>query len=101
MTRLTAVLAALSLLALAAPAAADDAAAMFGQKCSVCHGKDGKGQSPMAQKLGVKDLTQTKLSAAEVEKMIADGKGKMAGFRGKIADAEIKALAAFVKAGLK
>jgi len=86
MTRLTAVLAALSLLALAAPAAADDAAAMFGQKCSVCHGKDGKGQSPMAQKLGVKDLTQTKLSAAEVEKMIADGKGKMA---------------AFVKAGLK
>jgi cytochrome c6 len=101
MIRLAAVLAALSLLALAAPATADDAAAMFAQKCSVCHGKDGKGQIPMGQKLGVNDLTQTKLSAADLEKMIADGKGKMTGFRGKIADAEIKALAAWVKGGLK
>ncbi len=101
MTRLAAVLAALSLLAPAVPAAAADAAAMFAQKCTVCHGKDGKGQNTMGQKLGVKDLTQTTLSAAEVEKMIADGKGKMAGFRGKIADGEIKALAAWVKGGLK
>jgi len=101
MKRFAAAFAALSLLALAAPAAADDAAAMFAQKCSVCHGKDGKGQIPMGQKLGVKDLTQTKLSATELEKMISDGKGKMAGFRGKIADAEIKALAAYVKGGLK
>ncbi len=101
MTRLAAVLAVLSLLAPLAPAAADDAAAMFALKCSVCHGKDGKGQNPMGQKLGVKDLAQTALSAAEIEKMIADGKGKMTGFRGKIADAEIKSLAAWVKAGLK
>ena len=96
-----AALAALSLLALAVPAAADDAAATFAQKCSVCHGKDGKGQVPMAQKLGAKDLTQTKLSAAEVEKVIADGRGKMAGFRGKMADGEIKALAGWIKGGLK
>ncbi len=101
MIRLAAVLAALSLLALAAPAAADDASAMFAQKCAACHGKDGKGQVPMGQKLGVNDLTQTKLSAAEIEKMIAEGKGKMTAFRGKIADAEIKALAAWVKGGLK
>ena len=100
MIRLAAALAALSLLAPASPAA-DDAGAMFAQKCSVCHGKDGKGQNTMGQKLGVNDLTQTKLSAPEIEKMIAEGKGKMAGFRGKIADAEIKALAAWVKGGLK
>ena len=99
--KIAAALAALSLLAPVVPAAAEDAAAMFAHKCAVCHGKDGKGQIPMGQKLGVKDLTQTKLSAGEVEKMIADGKGKMAGFRGKIADAEIKALAGFVKGGLK
>ncbi len=101
MKRLAAAIPALSLLALAVPAAASDAATMVAQKCSVCHGKDGKGQIPMGQKLGAKDLTQTKLSAAELEKMIADGRGKMAGFRGKIADAEIKALAAYVKGGLK
>ncbi|HET6924126.1 MAG TPA: cytochrome c [Anaeromyxobacteraceae bacterium] len=100
MKRLAAVLAVLSLLAPAVPAVADTAA-VFAQKCAACHGKDGKGQSPMAQKLGVKDLTQTPLSAAEIEKMIADGKGKMTGFRGKIADAEIKAMATWVKGGLK
>ncbi len=101
MKRLAAAISTLSLLALAAPAAGDDVATVFAQKCSVCHGKDGKGQIPMGQKLGAKDLTQTKLSAAELEKTIAEGRGKMAGFRGKIADAEIKALAAYVKGGLK
>ena len=101
MKRRAAAIAALSLLARAAPALAEDAATIFAQKCAVCHGKDGKGQTPMAQKLGAKDITQSKLSAAEVEKMIADGKGKMTGFRGKISDAEIKALAAYVKGGLK
>jgi cytochrome c6 len=55
----------------------------------------------MGQKLGVKDLSVTKLSAAEVEKMIADGKGKMTGFKGKLSDAEIKALAGWVKGGMK
>ena len=101
MKSLAAAISALSLTALSAPAAAADVAAMFAQKCAVCHGKDGKGQIPMAQKLGAKDLTQSTLSPAELEKTIADGKGKMAGFRGKIADAEIKALAAYVKGGLK
>ncbi len=97
------ILAAAALAVLAGPAVrADDAAATtFQAKCAVCHGKDGKGQNPMGQKLGVKDLTATKLSAAEVEKTIADGKGKMTGFKGKLSDAEIKAIAAYVKGGLK
>jgi len=55
----------------------------------------------MGQKLGVKDLTVTKLSLADVEKTIADGRGKMTGFKGKLSDAEIKAMAKFVKGGLK
>ena len=38
----------------------------FQAKCAACHGKDGKGQTAMAQKLGVKDLTVTKLSDAEI-----------------------------------
>jgi len=96
------ILVAAALVAFVAPAVrADDAAATFQAKCAVCHGKDGKGQNPMGQKLGVKDLTVTKLSAAEIEKTITDGKGKMTGFKGKLSDAEIKAMAAFVKGGLK
>jgi len=97
------ILAAAALAALAAPAArADDAAAAtFQAKCAVCHGKDGKGQNPMGQKLGVKDLTVTKLSEADVAKTIADGRGKMTGFKGKLSDAEIRAMAAYVKGSLK
>jgi cytochrome c6 len=93
----TAVLAALVL----AGTARADAAATYGAKCAVCHGKDGKG-TPSGLKLGAKDLSLTKLSAADIEKLIAEGKPpKMTAFRGKISDAEIKALAAYVKAGLK
>jgi len=89
-------------LSVAGAARADEAAATFGAKCSICHGKDGKGDTPMGKKMGVKDLTQTKLSAAELEKAIGDGKPpKMQSFRGKLSDAEIKAVAAFVKGGLK
>jgi len=93
-------LAALVAVAFALPALGD-AAATFQAKCAVCHGKDGKGQIPMGQKLGVKDLTVTKLSAGDVEKMIADGKGKMTGFKGKLSDAEISALAKWVAGGMK
>jgi len=97
--RLALVLAVTSLFATAAQAA--DAKATFTAKCTVCHGADGKGQSPMAKKLGVKDLTATKLTAAEIETMIAKGKGKMTGFEAKLSPEEIKAVAAWVKGGMK
>jgi cytochrome c6 len=97
--RLALLLAVTSLYATAALAA--DAKAVFTTKCTVCHGADGKGTSPMAKKLGVKDLTATKLTAAEIEAMVAKGKGKMTGFQGKLSPEEIKAVAAFVKGGLK
>ncbi len=91
----------LSLMVTPAALAADGAAATFQAKCAACHGKDGKGQSDMAKKLGVKDLTVTKLPAAEVEKVIANGKGKMTPFKGKLSDAEIAGLAKYIAGGLK
>ncbi len=86
---------------LAVPTLAAGPADTFQSKCAACHGKDGKGTSPMAQKLGVKDLTVTKLSAAEIEKVISNGRGKMTPFKGKISDAEISALAKYVAGGMK
>jgi mono/diheme cytochrome c family protein len=87
---------------LVAPAThADGPAAAFQAKCAACHGKDGKGQTAMAQKLGVKDLTVTKLSAAEIEKVVTNGKGKMTPFKGKLSDAEISGLAKYVAGGMK
>jgi cytochrome c6 len=88
---------AFALLAVASAARADEAAAaLFAKKCSICHGKDGKG-SPGGLKMGVKDLTTVKASAAELVKDITNGEGKMPAFKDKLSEAEIKSLASYVK----
>jgi mono/diheme cytochrome c family protein len=86
---------------LAASAASADGKATFSSKCVACHGPDGKGQSAMGKKLGVKDLTVTKLSAAEIEGIVTSGRGKMTPFAGKLTAAEIKDVSAFIKGGMK
>jgi cytochrome c6 len=91
----------LAALLAASTASAADGKAIFGSKCAACHGPDGKGQTSMGKKLLVKDLTVSKLSAAEMEAMVTSGKGKMTPFAGKLAPDEIKAVVGFVKGGLK
>ena len=91
----------LAVAALASPALAADGKEIFAKRCVACHGADGKGTSTMAKKLGVKDLTVTKLSAAQIEEMVTKGKGRMTPFGTRLSPEEIKAVAAFVKGGLK
>ena len=88
-------------LALAGPSLAVDAAALYQSKCAVCHSKDGKG-SPSGKKMGAKDLAEEmKEPEQEIAEDIANGKGKMPAFKGKLSSEEIQALAMYVKAGLK
>ncbi len=89
-----------AVLLLATAARAEDAAALFQSKCKMCHGPDGKGNS-VGKSMGAPDLTAVKLSSADAAKVIADGKGKMTGFKGKIEEADIKALADYVAGGMK
>ena len=54
----------LAIVGLAAVSArADDAKAIYEKSCAKCHGADGKGQTKMGQKLGVKDYTDAKVQA--------------------------------------
>ncbi len=99
MKRIAAVLACLALVA-PALATAEDAAALYAQKCAACHGKDGKG-TPAGKKLGAKDLTKIEETEAQVASVIENGKGKMTPIKGKLTPAEIASLAKYVKAGLK
>ena len=101
MKRITQLVLMLAVALTSASARADGAAAIFEKKCATCHGKDGKGQTKMGEKMGIKDLTTVSATAADLEKVVADGRGKMPAFKGKLSDAEIKDLAAFIKAGLK
>jgi cytochrome c6 len=78
-----------------------DAAALWSQNCASCHGKDGSGNTAMGKKLGVKDYTKEQgFSDAEATNVIKNGKGKMKAYKGKLSDADVKALVAYVR-GLK
>jgi len=77
---------------------AADAAALWGQHCASCHGKDGSGSTMMGKKLGLKDYTKEQgFSDAEATNVIKNGKGKMKGFKDKLSDADVKALVAYVR----
>jgi len=89
----------LGFLAVARPAMADDAAALYKSKCQVCHGADGKG-SPAGQRLGVKDFQSpdvAKQTDDELFKATKEGKGKMPKYEGKLTDDQIKSLVKFIR----
>jgi len=44
-------------------ARAGDATALYQQNCAKCHGTDGKGDTRIGKKLGVKDYTDPKVQA--------------------------------------
>ena len=70
------------------------------QNCAACHGADGRGHSPMGKALHVKDLASDdvqKQSDEALEKIIVDGKGKMAGFKGKLSESDVDALVKFIR----
>lgn len=80
--------------------AQDDAAALYKSKCQVCHGADGKGDTPAGQKMGAKDFHSpevAKLSDAELIDALKKGKGKMQSYDGKLTDDQIKSLVKYVR----
>ncbi len=83
-------------------ARAEDAKALFAQKCAMCHGPDGKGGTAMGKKLGAPNLTTVKDSEAQIANVITNGRPpKMTPYKGKLTDAQIQELAKYVKNGLK
>jgi len=83
---------------------ADDPNDLFLKTCASCHGKDGKAQTPAAKKLGVKDLSQSALTDAQIVQQITEGKqagqdsSKMPAFNEKLTAEEIQSLVPVVKA---
>ena len=69
-------------------------------KCSACHGADGKGETPMGKKMGIKDLASPdvqKMSDAELTAVIADGKDKMPSYKKSLKPEQIKELVAYIR----
>jgi mono/diheme cytochrome c family protein len=84
-------------------ARAVDTNELFLKTCAPCHSKDGKAQTPAAKKLGVKDLSQSKLTDEQIVQQILEGKqdpkkaSKMPAFKEKLSKEEIDALVSIVK----
>jgi mono/diheme cytochrome c family protein len=54
-----------------APAAEDRA--VFENNCSACHGNDGRAQTAQGRKMKAKDLRESRLTEAEIERQIREG----------------------------
>jgi len=75
-------------------------AALYKKSCAMCHGADGSGNSPMGQKMGVRDLKSAdvqKQTDAQLTQMISKGKGKMPAYGEKLKAEEIKDLVAYIR----
>ncbi len=90
----------------AVSARAADAKENWDKNCTKCHGPDGKGQTTMGKKLGLKDYSDPKVQegmkddamAKAIKEGVKDGdKTKMKGFGETLSDDEIKALVKYVR----
>ena len=71
----------------------------YKSKCLACHGADGLGNTPMGKPLAVKPYNAPdvlKLSNADLTTIIKNGKNNMPAFNGKLTDAQIKDLVAYI-----
>lgn len=83
-----------------APAHAQDAAGLYKSKCAGCHGADGKGDTPVAKKLGVRDFASPEVQKETDQELIdvtTKGRNKMPGYASSLKDTQIKDLVAYIR----
>ncbi len=75
--------------------------ATYNAKCAMCHGSDGTGNTPVGRAMKLhsfKSPEDVKIPDAELFKDTKDGIGKMHGYAGKLTDAQIHDLVAYIRA---
>ena len=86
---------------LVAPAFAQGPGAdTYKAKCAMCHGADGLAATPMAKSMKVvsfKDPTMVQAPDAQFSASTKDGKGKMPAYAGKLTDAQITDVVAYIR----
>lgn len=77
-----------------------DVAGTYKSRCAMCHGADGKGATPVGQKMGARAFQSPEV-AKESDQLLFDitlnGKAKMPGYKGKLTDDEIKGLVKYLR----
>lgn len=84
----------------ALPAQAEDVAALYKSKCASCHGADGKGETAIGKKMGVRDFHSpevAKMKDAELIEVTTKGKAKMPAYENKLTAEQIKDLVKYLR----
>jgi len=93
-------IASLFLLAVSSSCLAQSSAAdLYKSKCQMCHAADGSGNTPAGQKMKAHPFSSPdvmKQSDAELTAIIKKGKNKMPASEGKLTDAQITDLVAYI-----
>ncbi len=82
------------------PARSQDTAGLYKAKCAACHGAEGKGDTPMAKNLGVRDFASPEVQKETDEELFAitqKGRNKMPAYGSSLKDAQIKDLVGFIR----
>ena len=81
--------------------AANEGAALYKKgSCPMCHGADGKGNTPAGRTMKARDLGSPEVQKQSDEALagvIANGKGSMPSFKASLTEAQIKQLVAFIR----
>jgi cytochrome c553 len=84
---------------------AQDAKATYEKECAKCHGADGKGETKMGKKLGIKDYTDAKVQAEmkdekaikSVKEGLKEGEKTLMKPAEGLTDEQIKGLVAYMR----
>jgi cytochrome c6 len=79
---------------------ADAGGDTFKAKCAMCHGADGAGQTAMGKTFKLRDLGSAdvqKQSDSDLNSIIANGKGKMPAYTGKLSADDISNLVKYIR----
>jgi cytochrome c6 len=80
--------------------AQDSGAATYKAKCASCHGADGSGNTPAGKSMKAIPFKSPEIVNASDDDLFADtknGKGKMPKYSGKLTDAQIKDVVAYIR----
>ena len=81
-------------------AKAQDAPGLYKAKCVMCHGVDGKADTPAGKSTGARSFGSPEVQKetdAELTQITTKGKGKMPGYENKLTGPQITDLVAYVR----
>ncbi len=91
----------LLLTALSVPALAQNSGEqVYKAQCAMCHGQDGLAATPVAKMMGVPSFKAPaiqKLTTADMIAATSNGKAKMPAFKGKLSQAQIEEVVAYIR----